>query len=59
MVGCEVADYLADEKGKTDITIMEMLPKVAIDVGPTLRWVVRKRLNDFKIKQKTNAKSPR
>jgi len=56
MVGCEVADFLVDEKGKTDITIMEMLPKVAIDVGPTLRWVVRKRLNDFKIKQKTNAR---
>jgi NADPH-dependent 2,4-dienoyl-CoA reductase/sulfur reductase-like enzyme len=56
MVGCEVADFLADEKGKTDITILEMLPKVAIDVGPTLRWVVRKRLNDFKIKQKTNAR---
>jgi len=56
MVGCEVADLLAAEKGKTDITIIEMLPKVAIDVGPTLRWVVRKRLNDFKIVQKTNAR---
>ncbi len=56
MVGCEVADFLHEEKGRTDITILEMLPKVAIDVGPTLRWVVRKRLNDFKIKQMTNAR---
>lgn len=56
MVGCEVADFLHEEKGKTDITILEMLPKVAIDVGPTLRWVFRKRLNDFKIKIKTNAR---
>ena len=56
MVGCEVADFLHEEKGKTDITVLEMLPKVAIDVGPTLRWVFRKRLNDFKIKIKTNAR---
>jgi 2,4-dienoyl-CoA reductase (NADPH2) len=56
MVGCEVADFLHEEKGKTDIAILEMLPKVAIDVGPTLRWVVRKRLDDFKIKIKTNAR---
>jgi 2,4-dienoyl-CoA reductase (NADPH2) len=56
MVGCEVADFLHEEKGKTDITILEMLPKVAIEVGPTLRWVVRKRLNEFKIKIKTNAR---
>ena len=56
MVGCEVADFLHEEKGKTDITILEMLPKVAVDVGPTLRWVVRKRLNEFKIKIKTNAR---
>ncbi|HUH66923.1 MAG TPA: FAD-dependent oxidoreductase [Syntrophales bacterium] len=53
MVGCEVADYLYEEKGKRDITILEILSKVAIDVGPTLRWVVRKRLNDFKIKIRT------
>jgi NADPH-dependent 2,4-dienoyl-CoA reductase/sulfur reductase-like enzyme len=56
MVGCELADFLHEEKGKTDITILEMLPKVAIDVGPTLRWVVRKRLDEFKIKIKTNAR---
>jgi 2,4-dienoyl-CoA reductase (NADPH2) len=53
MVGCEVADFLYEEKGKKDITILEILSKVAIDVGPTLRWVVRKRLNDFKIKIRT------
>jgi 2,4-dienoyl-CoA reductase (NADPH2) len=56
MVGCELADFLHEEKGKSDITILEMLPKIAVDVGPTLRWVVRKRLNEFKIKIKTNAR---
>jgi pyruvate/2-oxoglutarate dehydrogenase complex dihydrolipoamide dehydrogenase (E3) component len=56
MVGCEVADFLHEDAGKKDITILEMLPKVAIDVGPTLRWVVRKRLNEFKIKIKTGVK---
>ena len=53
MVGCEVADFLHEEAGKKDITILEMLPKVAMDVGPTLRWVVRKRLKDFEIYIKT------
>ena len=53
MVGCEVADFLHEEAGKKDITILEILPKVAIDVGPTLRWVVRKRLNDFNINTRT------
>ena len=56
MVGCEVADYLCSEKGKTDITLLEMLPKIATDVGPTIRWVVRKRIQDFKVKVKTNAR---
>jgi 2,4-dienoyl-CoA reductase (NADPH2) len=56
MVGCEVADFLHEERGKSDITVLEMLPKVAVDVGPTLRWVVRKRLNEFKIKIKTDAR---
>jgi len=49
MVGCEVADFLHEDAGKKDLTILEMLPKVAMDVGPTLRWVVRKRLKDFEI----------
>lgn len=56
MVGCEVADYLCSEKGKTDVAMLEMLPKIAVDVGPTLRWVVRKRIAEFNVKVKTNTR---
>ncbi|MFC1904716.1 FAD-dependent oxidoreductase [Chloroflexota bacterium] len=42
MIGCEVAEFLAD-KG-TKVTILEILKRAASDIGPTSRWVVLDRM---------------
>ncbi len=42
MVGCETSEFLA-EKGKK-VTIVEMLSRIASDIGPTSRWVIVRRL---------------
>ena len=47
MVGCETAEYLAQQGKK--VTIVEMLDRMAMDVGPTSRWVLMKRLRDADI----------
>jgi 2,4-dienoyl-CoA reductase (NADPH2) len=44
-VGCYTAHYLAEKKGKK-VTIVEMLDKVANDVGVSSRWILRKELAD-------------
>ena len=44
-VGCYTAHYLAEKKGKK-VTIVEMLDKVANDVGVSSRWILRKELTD-------------
>jgi len=44
-VGCYTAHYLAEKKGK-NVTIVEMLDKVANDVGVSSRWILRKELAD-------------
>lgn len=44
MVGCETAEYLVGQGKK--VTVVEMLERVAGDVGPTSRWVLIKRLRD-------------
>ncbi|RJQ28662.1 MAG: FAD-dependent oxidoreductase [Peptococcaceae bacterium] len=44
MIGCETAELLADAGKK--VTIIEMLNKIAIDVGPTTRWVTVKRVKE-------------
>jgi 2,4-dienoyl-CoA reductase (NADPH2) len=44
-VGCYTAHYLAEMKGKK-VTIVEMLDKVANDVGVSSRWILRKELAD-------------
>jgi 2,4-dienoyl-CoA reductase-like NADH-dependent reductase (Old Yellow Enzyme family)/thioredoxin reductase len=48
LVGCETADYLS-EKGKK-ITIIEMLDRVAGDIGPAAAHFLMKRLTDKKVK---------
>lgn len=55
MVGCEAADYLHDQ-GK-DVVLIEMLDKIAVDVGRTLKWVVRQRLNNLGIRILTGARA--
>lgn len=44
-VGCYTAHYLAEMKGKK-VAIVEMLDKVANDVGVSSRWILRKQLTD-------------
>jgi len=54
MIGCEAAEFLAD-KGKK-VTIVEMLPRVGQDIGPTTRWVSIGRLRDMGVEILTLAK---
>lgn len=51
MVGCEVADYLA-EQGKR-VTLLARRHRVGDDVGRTTRWVIVKRLGDLGVHMET------
>ncbi|MCK4964087.1 MAG: FAD-dependent oxidoreductase, partial [Dehalococcoidia bacterium] len=55
MIGCEVAEHLA-EKGK-QVTILEMLERIGIDIGMTTRWVIMQRLRNAGIRMETKAKA--
>jgi NADPH-dependent 2,4-dienoyl-CoA reductase/sulfur reductase-like enzyme len=48
LVGCETADYLA-QQGK-EVTIVEMLRHTARDIGPSARYFLRRRLAEKGIK---------
>ncbi|MDI9646276.1 MAG: FAD-dependent oxidoreductase [Archaeoglobales archaeon] len=54
-VGCDVAAKLASE-GK-EVTIVEMLPKIAQDVGISTRWTVLMYLNEKGVRILTNTKA--
>jgi len=54
LVGCEVAEYLA-ERGKK-VTILEMLDKMGNDIGITIRWIIMQRLHNAGVKWVTGAK---
>jgi NADPH-dependent 2,4-dienoyl-CoA reductase/sulfur reductase-like enzyme len=54
MVGCEVAEFL-EHQGKK-VTIIEMLDRIAKDIGPTTAWVVRQRIKEKGIIIFTKAK---
>jgi len=41
MIGCEVAEHLAED-GK-QVTIVEMLERIGTDIGMTTRWVIMQR----------------
>jgi 2,4-dienoyl-CoA reductase (NADPH2) len=56
--GCYTAHYLAEEKDKK-VTIVEMLEKVAGDVGVSSRWILRKQLNDCGVNVITGARLER
>lgn len=53
LVGCETADFLA-EKGHS-VTIIEMLPRIAEDVGPLMGAILLDRLNKFGVESITGA----
>ena len=54
MIGCETAEFLTS-KGKV-VSIIEMLPKIARDIGPTTRWSVTMRIRRWGIKQYVSSK---
>jgi len=54
MVGCETAEFLR-KKGK-DVIVLEMLDKVAGDMGPTLRWRLLARLRESGVRIETKVR---
>jgi len=54
MIGCETAEFLKSQ-GK-EVSIIEMLPKIARDIGPATRWSVTMRIARWGIKQYTSSK---
>lgn len=54
MVGCETAEHLR-RMGK-DVTILEMIEKLAVDMGPTLRWRLLSRLKSGGVRLETGVK---
>jgi pyruvate/2-oxoglutarate dehydrogenase complex dihydrolipoamide dehydrogenase (E3) component len=54
MIGCETAEFLIS-KGK-NVSIIEMLPKIARDVGPATKWSVTMRIARWGIPQYTSSK---
>jgi pyruvate/2-oxoglutarate dehydrogenase complex dihydrolipoamide dehydrogenase (E3) component len=54
MIGCETAELLITQ-GK-EVSIIEMLPKIARDIGPATRWSVTMRIARWGIKQYTSSK---
>ncbi len=52
LIGCETAEFLA-EKGK-EVTILEMLGRIANDVPPASRWVLMQRLRKANIVMETS-----
>ncbi len=55
LVGCETADYVG-ERGAREITIVEMLPDVAMDMVPWTKEFLLERLNGYRVNILTSAK---
>jgi 2,4-dienoyl-CoA reductase (NADPH2) len=53
--GCETAEFLA-EKGK-QVTILEMLPRIGTEYGPTNRFVIIDRLVAARVRLETGVKA--
>lgn len=55
MVGCETAEFLIERvRGVTQVTVLEMLPRMADNVSPTYRPFFLARLKKAGIKMETN-----
>ncbi len=54
LIGCETSEFLKSQ-GK-DVKIIEMLPKIARNIGPSTRWSVTMRIARWGIKQYTSSK---
>jgi len=57
MVGCETAEYLAS-KGK-QVTIIEKMANIALDLGPIRRSLLRQRLTECRVEILTNTEIER
>jgi 2,4-dienoyl-CoA reductase (NADPH2) len=55
LVGCEAAEFLA-AKGKK-VTVLEMLDRIANDIGTTTRWTAVSRLRKAGVRIETKAKA--
>jgi len=53
MVGCEVAEYLVNRK--KNVTIVEMLPEIAIDLEASNRSALMERFSGYKLNIMTNS----
>ena len=53
-VGCDVALYLKNKKKR--VTILEMLDKIGVDIGGSIRWIVKKKLKEAGVSIKTGTK---
>ena len=54
MIGCEVAEFMASNDKQ--ITILEMLGRIGVDIERADRWVVRSRLRKLGIRMEVNAR---
>ncbi len=52
MVGCEVADFLGEHLH--DVTIVEALPTIAVDVAPSVSYFLLRRLKEYNVNIETN-----
>ena len=57
MVGCETAEYLAS-RGK-QVTIIEKMANIALDLGPIRRSLLRQRLTECRVEILTNTEIER
>ncbi len=54
MVGCEVADFLGEHLHQ--VTLVEMLPEIALDVPPQIKFFLLGRLKEYGVHVETDAK---
>jgi NADPH-dependent 2,4-dienoyl-CoA reductase/sulfur reductase-like enzyme len=51
LVGCEVADFLGEHLHR--VTLVEMLPEIAQDVTPPVKFFLLKRLKEYGVQIRT------
>jgi NADPH-dependent 2,4-dienoyl-CoA reductase/sulfur reductase-like enzyme len=54
MVGCEVADFLGEHLHQ--VTLVEMLPEIALSVPPQIKYFLLQRLKDYGVRVETETK---
>lgn len=54
MVGCEVADFLGEHLHS--VTLVEMLPGIALDVPPQIKYFLLRRLEEYAVSVRTETR---